>query len=148
MATNPLIAQGTLLRIRASVNWTSFPNLNITAAYLTKEGIRLSLDGESTTYLPTMTGAVTSPEPYQMITLTASINKANGLADLYRQQMQNNCLIGDGTVYTDTDKLGTFPILNCAIESIREMGFNGEEAMFTVSFRGYWIVNNAMWDLI
>lgn len=46
MATNPLIPQGTLNRVRASVVWPSFPNLNVTASYLGRMGIRLSLDGE------------------------------------------------------------------------------------------------------
>lgn len=146
--TNPLIAQGTLNRLRGSVTWPNFPTLNVTAPYLNKEGIRLSLDGESTVFLPTITGAVTSPEPYQMITLTMNILKTNGLAALYQAQMQNTCLLGNGTVITDTASLPVFPLVNCAIESVRELSFAGDNAGFAVVCRGYWVVNNAMWNLI
>jgi hypothetical protein len=148
MANNPLIDQGTLNRLRGSVTWNNFPSLNITAPYLNKQGISLALDGDATTFLPTMTGAVTSPEPYQMITLTCNILKTNGLAALYQAQMQNTTLLGPGTVKTDTSSLPSFPLLNCAIEGVRELPFNGEDAGFAVTIRGYWVVNNAMWDLL
>jgi hypothetical protein len=146
--TNPLIAQGTLNRLRGSVVWANFPTLNVTAPFLNKEGIRLALDGEATTFIQTITGAVTSPEPYQMITLTMNILKTNGLAALYQAQMQNSTLLGNGTVITDTNALPVFPLINCAIESVRELSFAGEDAGFAVVVRGYWIVNNALWNLL
>lgn len=148
MATNPLIAQGTLNKLRGSVTWTDFPSLNVTAAYLNKSGISLALDGEATTYLPSMTGAVTSPEPYQMITLTCNILKTNGLAAQYQAQMQLSTLLGNGTVKTDTSSLPSFPLINCAIEGVRELPLNGEDAGFAVIIRGYWIVNNNLWNLL
>lgn len=144
---NPLIAQGTLNRLRGSVVWQNYPTLNVTAPYLSKEGIRLSLDGEATVFLPTITGAVTSPEPYQMITLTMNILKTNGLAALYQAQMVDTTLLGNGTVKTDTSSLPVFPLVNCAIEGVREMPFNGEDASFVVMIRGYYIINNALWNL-
>jgi hypothetical protein len=146
--TNPLIAQGTLNRLRGSVVWTGFPTLNVTAPYLNKEGIRLALDGEATVFLPSITGAVISPEPYQMITLTMNILKSNGLAALYQAQMQASTPLGNGTVITDTSSLPVFPIINCAIEGVRELSFAGEDAGFAVIVRGYWIVNNNLWDLL
>ena len=148
MAANPLIDQGTLNRLRGSVTWVNFPTLNVTAPYLNKEGIRLALDGEATTFVPTITGAVTSPEAYQMITLTMNILKTNGLAALYQAQMQNLTTLGNGTVKTDTSSLPVFPLINCAIEGVRELNFSGEDAGFAVIIRGYWIVNNALWDLL
>jgi hypothetical protein len=148
ITTNPLIAQGTLNRLRGSVVWTGFPTLNVTAPYLNKEGIRLALDGEATVFLPSITGAVISPEPYQMITLTMNILKSNGLAALYQAQMQASTPLGNGTVITDTTSLPVFPIINCAIEGVRELSFAGEDAGFAVIVRGYWIVNNNLWDLL
>jgi hypothetical protein len=148
MATNPLIPQGTLNRLRASVVWTDFPNLNVTAPFLNKEGIRLALDGEATTFVQTMTGAVTSPEPYQMITLTMNILKTNGLAAQYQSQMQDTTVLGNGTVITDTTSLPVFPIVNCALEGVRELNLSGEDAGFAVTIRGYWLVNNALWNLL
>ena len=47
MASNPLVDQGTLNRIRASVEFTDFPELNVTSSYLAKAGISMRLTGES-----------------------------------------------------------------------------------------------------
>jgi len=147
MATNPLIAQGTLNRLRGSVVVPSFSTLNVTSPYLGKAGIKLSLDGETTTMIPSMTGTVTSPEPYQMASVTIDLLKTNGLAALYKAQMENNSVIGNITVIPDTSALPTYQMINCAIESVRELDFAGENASFMVVIRGYYIVNNAMWSL-
>lgn len=147
MASNPLIAQGTLNRLRGSVIWPSNSTLNVTAPYLQKEGIRLALDGEATTFIETITGMVISPEPYQGITLSINLLKTNGLADLYKQQMENTTALGNGTVKPDTSALGVYPIVNCAIASVRELSFAGTDAGFVVTIRGYYSVNNALWDL-
>ena len=91
---NPLIPQGILNRVRASVIWTSFPSLNITAPYLGRAGISLSPEGAATVFLPTMTGAVPSMEPYQKMTLTVNLLRTQMLADLYKQQMETSSLLG------------------------------------------------------
>lgn len=144
---NPLIPLGSLNRLRGSVVWPSFPSLNVTAPYLGKEGIRLALEGETTTYLPQMTGAVTSPEPYQLISLRITLLKTQGLAALYKAQMEASALLGDGTVRPDASSLPPYEITNCAIESIAELTFNGESADFAVNIRGYYLVNASLWDL-
>jgi hypothetical protein len=146
MAGNPLIPQGTLNRVRASVVWPAFPNLNVTASFLGRMGIRLALDGESTLFIPTMTGAVTSPEPYMMITMTMHLLKSQQLAALYKAQMEDTALIGDGTVRPDASTLPVYPIVNCAIQSVRELNFAGDDADFAVAIRGYYLVNASLWD--
>ena len=85
---NPLVAQGTLNRILGSVVWPSFSALNVTSSFLGKQGIRLALEGESTLFIPTMTGAVTSPEPYMMIGLTINLLKTQSLAAQYKSQLK------------------------------------------------------------
>lgn len=145
MANNPLIAQGTLNRIRASVTWASFPSLNVTAPFLSREGIRLALQGESTVYLPTMTGAVTSQEPFMMIEMTLNLLKTQGLSDIYKQQLESNAALGDGTVRPDLPTgggLGLYQIINCAIKSVRELDFSGDNAVFAVTIGGYYLVNS------
>ena len=146
MAGNPLIAQGTLNRLLGSIVWTNFPQLNVTASYLGKEGIRLALEGESTVFLPTMTGAVTSQEPFMMVSLTAHLLKTQPLANAYKQQMESNAQLGDGTVRPDSLALGVYPIVNCAIQSMRELSFSGDDAGFAVSMRGYYWINSNLWN--
>lgn len=145
MASNPLIDQGTLNRLRASVVWANNPSLNVTAPYLGREGIRLALEGETTTFINTMTGAVTSPEPYQVINLTINLLKTQTLASVYKTQMELSALIGDGTVYPDARTLPVYSIINCAIQSVRELSFAGEDAGWAVAVKGYYLVNSSLW---
>lgn len=146
MAGNPLIAQGSLNRLRANVVWPAFASLNIAPSYLGRMGIHLALDGESTQYIETMAGAVTSPQPYMMITLTAHLLKTQQLASLYKAQMELSALIGDGTVYPDAAALGVYQVTNCAIQSVRELDFSGADAGWVVAFRGYYLVNASLWN--
>ena len=147
MATNPNVSQGTLNRLRASVIWNSFPPLNITAPFLGEEAIRLAFEGESTVFINTMTGAVTSPEPYLVVNLSAHLLKSQPLSDLYKQQMESSALLGDGTVRPDTTTLSPYPLVNCAIQNVRELNFNGKDAGYAVSIKGYYVINSALWNL-
>ena len=142
---NPLIAQGTLNRLRASVTWASNPGLNVTASFLGREGIRLALQGESITYIPTMTGAIQSPEPYMQIELTLHLLKTQALSSSYKRQMETNATIGDGTVRPDVASgLDAYQIVNCGIRSVRELNFSGEDAGFAVVIGGYYLVNSSL----
>lgn len=146
MAGNPLVAQGTLNRLRASIIWNSFPSLNITAPFLGRAGISFALEGNTTVFLPTMTGAVTSQEPYLMFTAAVSLIKAQSFSDLYKQQWENSAQLGDGTIRPDASTLSPFPIINCAIESVGPMSFNGEDAGIGISIRGYYLINQSLWN--
>lgn len=146
---NPLIDFGSLQRLRASVIWTSAPNLNVTVGFLGDEGIRLALDGASTDYLPQLAGMVTSPAVYMPITLSMNLVKTQNLANLYKQRMESDSRIGDGTVRPDVPAgtgLGNYSVINCSIMTVRELSLNGRDAGFMVTVRGYYIINNALWD--
>jgi hypothetical protein len=142
---NPLVAQGTLNRVQASIVWNNFPGLNVTPPYLGKDGIRLTLEGLANTMINTMTGMVTSPEPYMAASMNFTLLKSQPIAQLYKNQMENTPLLGDCTVRPDSAVLGIYNILNCAIESIRELNFAGEDAAFAVTCRGTYIISNALW---
>lgn len=147
MASNPLIDQGTLNRLRASVVWPEFPALNVTAPFLGDEGIGLALEGESTAFLPTMAGAVTSPEPYMMVGLTINLLKTQALADAYKRKKELNALLGAGVVRPDSRVLSPYELVNCAIQSVRELTFSGKNAGWVVTCKGYYLVNADMWNL-
>jgi hypothetical protein len=146
MPGNPLVDQGTLNRLRGSVVWNAHSELNVTAPYLGDEAIRLALEGEATNFLPTLTGVVTSPEPYQMIGLTMNLLKTQPLANAYKKQMEFLALIGDGTVRSDAKALGVYQIINCSIQSVRELNFNGRDAGYVVSVKGYYAINSSLFD--
>jgi hypothetical protein len=129
--------------------WPSNASLNVTAAYLGRRGISLALDGDSTEFINTMTGAVTSPQPYMMITLIIHLIKTQQLCSLYKARMELNALIGDGVVRPDVPAgggLAPYNVTNCAIQRINEMSFAGDDADFSVSIRGYYLINSSLWD--
>jgi len=141
-----LVSQGTLNRLRGSVVIPDFPGLNVTAPFLGDGGIGLSLEGETTTMIPTLTGTTTSPEPYQMCSLTVHLLKTQSLSDSYKKQMETLALIGDVTVRPDAKTLSPYPLLNCAINSVAPLTFNGKDAGFLVTIKGYYQINNSLYD--
>lgn len=143
---NPLVQLGSLNRLVASVLWVDFPQLNVIASFLNRDGIRLSLDGDATRMLPALTGAVTSPEPYQMATITINLLKTQFLSVLYKAQMEESTLLGDCTVRPDTPTFPPYDFTNVAIESVRELSFNGDDAGWAVVCRGTYLINSALWN--
>lgn len=146
MAGTPLINQGTLNRLRASVVFASNSSLNITAPYLSKEGISIAFEGDAGLLIPTLTGGVTSPEPYQMATITMNLVKSQALADFYKLQIESTVNVGDVSVISDTTTLGDYEFTNCIIKGIRDITFDGQSAVFVVTIAGIYNVNAALWD--
>jgi hypothetical protein len=143
---NPLVDQGQLNRIRASVVFSDHPELNVTSPYLGREGIRLALEGNATDYFGTMTGAVPSPAPYQIITLTISLLKSQPLSNVYKTTIENDTLIGLATVRPDSTALGIYTVNNSVLETVREMTYAGEDPSWVVTIKGYYLVNNFLFN--
>jgi hypothetical protein len=148
MAANPQIQQGTLNRLRGSVVIPSYPALQVTAPFLGRAGIAIAFEGETTTMIPTMTGTITSPFPYQMVTVSISLLKTQSLAAAWETQRQTLSTIGDITITTDAASLPSYTFNNCAIQNVRELNFAGEDASFGVTISGYYQINNSIWNLV
>lgn len=145
MSGNPLVDQGVLNLARASMSLIEFPELNITAEYLNRAGITLAKQGTATVQLPTMTGAVQSPQPYMLVSVTANLLKTQSLSALYQAQFQANTVIGDVTVRPDVEEgLNPYALFNCAFDTVREQSYAGGDAGWAVSLHGYWIINAEM----
>lgn len=143
---NPLVDQGTLNRLRASVVWESHPELNVTVAFLGKDMIGLALDGNATEFFETASGQVTSPNPYQAVTLTINLLKTQSLADAYKRRQELLAILGNGTVRPDSSQLSPYEIVNCSIENVAPLKFSGEDANYVVTIKGYYNVNSSLWD--
>jgi len=141
---SPLIPQGVLIRAIASVSIPAFPQLNITAPFLGAEGLNLTLEGDITENIPTMTGTVTSPALYQMATVEAELLKTQSFADQWKQQIETNATIGYFTVRTDAATLSSYQILNGNIYTAGPGRLNGKSVSFMVGLRGYYVVNGAL----
>lgn len=143
---NQLVAQGTLNRLRGSVIFNSFPSLNITSPFLGVDGISLTFEGDITQNLPQMTGVVTSPEPYQMFTLTAQLMRTQSLANAFKIQLETLSTIGDFTVRTDSSVLGVYDISNGSIVSVAPIKANGTDASFMITLRGIYYINSTLFN--
>jgi hypothetical protein len=160
MAATNVVPQGTLNRLQANVVCANRPGLNVYSGYLGTDGIRLSFETNATDLLPTMTGMVTSPAPYQACTLTIAIVKSTYMADNYKNAIESDTYVGEVTVYPDVPPggsnlinevganggLGPFTLRNMAIETVREMSFAGLEATTVVTMRGYRLVNQTLFS--
>ena len=147
MAGNPLINQGTLNRLRGSVVYASNHSLNVTAPYLEKEAISIAFEGDAGMLIPTLTGGVTSPEPYQMANVTINLVKSQALADIYKTQIETNVNVGDISVIPDSPALSDYQLTNCVLKGVRDVTFDGNVPGFVVTLTGIYSVNSALWGL-
>jgi hypothetical protein len=149
--------QGSLNRLRGHVVFNEMAQLTVKPSDLGPEGIRLALDNNATDLLPTMTGMVPSPRPYQECTLTVSIVKSMSKGWIYKNQLAYATIVGTIVVWPDVETgddlygnpatdIGTFTIEGAALETFREMSFAGNEATFTVTFKGYIQVNQVYFN--
>lgn len=147
MAGNPLIDQGVLNRIRANLEIPNFPELNITAETLTKEGMTFSLEGASVQYLENMTGASRSLEPYQMVTGEVSIPKTSSIVALYKAKYESDCSLGPVSLISETTGVPDYDFQNFSIVGLRPMKLNGTEIQWVISMRGTYAINNSLFNL-
>ena len=143
----PLIQQGTLNRLRGSVVYAENATLNVTAPYLAREAISIAFEGDAGMLIPTLTGGVTSPEPYQMATVTINLLKSQALADAYKVQIETNVNVGDISVIADSATLSDYQIGNCVLKGVRDVTYDGNVPGFVVTLTGVYQVNAALWSL-
>ncbi len=142
---SPLQPQGSLNRSRGSILIPAYPSLNITASFLGKEGISAAPKGPATTRIGTMTGSVTSPEPYRDFTITAHLIKAQSFADSWKMQEEINTLLGDVIVRPDSPTLSPYQYDNCSLDGVNGLTINGMDAGFIITISGIYYINSAMW---
>ena len=141
---NPQIQQGTLNRLLASVVYADFTQLNVTSGYLAREAISLSFDGDTSLLIGTLTGAVTSPEPYIYGTVTMHLLRTQALGNAYKTQIETNTTLGSVTVIPDSTALSPFQLNNCVLMSIQETAFDGTQAGLIVRLRGVYSINASL----
>lgn len=142
---NPQIPQGGLNRLIASVNFPSTPGLNVSPSFLGRNGIHFALEGKAVDILPSMVGTVTSPAPYMMFAMVLELLKSQSFSDRFKAQMESNGVIGDATVWPDSTTLTSFALKNCCLTAVRDLPFNGSDAVFAVTVEGYYEVNSGLW---
>lgn len=144
---NTFVAQGTLNRLRAAVTIPNYSNLNITSGYMGKQFVTVSFDGDFNNLIPTGTGAVTSPEPYVLATVTVSILRTQALAASWVAQYQNITDIGAVSVFPDSAAYPEIDLVNCVIKHLDPGAFDGLDPVVRLTLHGVMYINNGMWSL-
>ena len=144
---NPLAALGNLNRLRGTILVPAAPELNITAPYLGKDGIKLSFDGNFADMLAQMAGAVISQNVYVMANLTVALIKTQPLSALYKARGEFNSSIGDITFRSDAANLPPFEFANCAIEQVDGVDASGQSALYGIRISGTYYINSNLWNL-
>lgn len=144
---NPMIPVGVLNRVRASIKFSNHSELNVSASYLAKEGVELVFQGNMTDFLPAMTGAVQSPQPYMIMQAKVHLVRSQALAAQYKTQWETNTAIGDAKLYSDSSTFGDFELLNTAITNVQDMSFAGGQPGVAITITGTYYINSEMWDL-
>jgi hypothetical protein len=147
MASNPLVPQGTLNRVRTSVVVPAYTNLNVSAPYMGKQMARLNFEGNFSDLIGTATGAVESDEPYVFATLAISLLRTQALASAWLSQVQAGSGVGDITSYSDSSAFDAITLNNCVVQSIDPGAWDGTDPVVRVTLRGTFIVNNNLWNL-
>jgi hypothetical protein len=142
-----MIPVGVLNRVRASIKFTDHSELNISASYLAKQGVELIFQGNMTDFLPAMTGAVQSPQPYLIMQAKAHLLRSQALGAQFKTQWELNTAIGDAKIYSDSSVFGDFEVFNTAITNVADMNFAGGEPGVAITITGTYYINSEMWEL-
>ena len=143
------VAQGTLNRLKAAVVLPKNSSLNITSAYMGKSFVTVTFDHDFDNLIPTATGAVTSPEPYVLTTVTIGILRTQALSGAWLAQAQNLSDIGSVSIFPDTST-SSFPEIDlsgCIIKHIDPGAFDGTDPVVKLTLGGTFYVNNSLWTL-
>lgn len=138
---NPLPAQGTLNRALTSVSVIGFPELNVTTGFFGTKVARISFEGETSDYLPTLAGATPSGRLYQVVTVLMYLNKSQSLAGQWEQQRLTNSNIGDVNIVTDSPVLPPYYLFDCILQNIADLDLTGESNDFPVMLKGTYPIN-------
>lgn len=135
------IFQGTLNRALVSVSVIQLPDLNVTSGYFGTKLARLTFEGETSDYIPTLTGGVPSGRLYQFASCLMYLNKSQPLASAWEQQRISNTAIGDVNIVTDSPTLPPYYLFNCVLMNVADLDLTGESNDFPVMVRGTYPVN-------
>ena len=141
---NPLVPQDVLSKLRGSVGLVQFPQLNVTAPFLGEEGISIAFEGDTSGYLGTLTGAVPSPNPYQIANVSIPLLKSQALANLWKGQLEQNTTVGDASITTDSPTLEDYLLSNCTLLGVADLNFAGRTADYMVRLKGIYYINASL----
>ena len=143
---NPMIPQGSLNLLRAALQVTNLPSLNVTASYLSEGMITLTQEGDASLLIPTATGAVPSPNPYVIVNVLIHLVRSQTLAASWKLQMETTTDLGPIVVIGDASALAMWHFYQATLMNVGELTFNGKDAGYPINIRAVYPVNSAMYN--
>ena len=148
MATNPMVPQGSLNKVRAHIVVPNYPTLNVSPSYMGDDGFSLDIDEDMVRQIKTQTGLVNSPEPYVEATCTVNLLRTQSLSLQWMQQAENTVMVGRIVVHPDSAAFTARTVHNCSVLKVQPGRMNGSTPTVDLILRGVYYVNNAMWSLV
>jgi hypothetical protein len=143
---NPLAIQGLLNRVLTHVVVADYPQLSVTAPFMSKALTSLTFEGDFTTQIPTATGIVNSPEPFVMGSLVVSILRSQLLAAIWIAQLQVNSVLGSITTYSDSTIFPALTLINCSLQGVDPGPYDGQDPTTKLTIEGVLPINAILWS--
>lgn len=145
--TNPLVAQGTLNRVRCSVIVPGDTALNIDSSYMGKSFATITFDGSFAGQIETGTGVVNSPEPYVMSTISVGLLRTQALSNAWLVQSKKNSDIGQVIIHSDSAAFTPISLATCVINMIEPGVYDGTDPVVKLAIKGVFYLNEDLWNL-
>ncbi len=144
---NPLVAQGTLNRVRCSIIVPSDTSLNVDSSYMGKSFASISFDGDFSGQIETGTGVVNSPEPYVMADISVGLLRTQALSNSWLNQAKKTAIIGQIIIHSDSAAFAPISLASCIISTIDPGTYDGTDPVVKLTLKGVFYLNEDMWNL-
>ncbi len=148
MATNPMVPQGSLNKVRAHIVVPNYPTLNVSPSYMGEDMFTLDIEDDAVRQPKTATGLVNSPEPFVVATCIINLLRTQALSVQWLMQLKSNAMIGRIVAHSDSAAFTAQTVHNCSILKVQPGRMNGTNPTVDAIIRGEYFVNDDMWSLV
>lgn len=142
---NNYVPQGNLNIIAVHIAIANYPNLDVTASYMTKTMAHITPQAGAVVRYETATGVVNSPMPYVRADLVMHLNRAQPLATAWFSQWQNTAILGQITAFSDSITYPVTILQNCVISGFDPGAFDGQDPSVQITLDCVLPLNQALW---
>lgn len=143
---NPLISQGLLNKVYTSVVVPGNLALNVTASFMAKSQVQVTFDDPFVTQPGTATGVVQCPQPYVGATCVLNLLRSQATSGLWLTQTQANAVLGDVSIYPDSNVYPVITLSSCAIEGVDPGAFDAGDPTVKITIKGIYETNAELWS--
>lgn len=139
---------GSLNRLKVSVYFKDYPELNISPFVLGEEGIELIPERDAVLMIEALVGLVASPEPFVPVSVPLPILKTVSLSNEFKKKIETNARVGEVEIYLDSTTLDSYKLTNCTISRFDGIRANGKDAVVRYQLKGTYITNKDLFNIV